>query len=222
MGRIVWAAFGLVVGAWSQTPTGILTGTVIDITTAGIPRAKIVIAGLSSRTEATDNQGKFHIAGLEPGQYQLSITVAGFHPKQVSGRVEANQTTALGEINMEIAGNVACDAWIMPPPTVVVSKREHRQHGILIAGTVRDWGKSPIARAIVRLRIFQERDAPEAVVKTDRAGGFEFTGLMPGTYVLSVEADSYDPVRIRQIIVRSGFEVHIDDILMGGNVQICL
>ena len=181
-----------------------------------------MIPGLSSRTATTDEQGEFRIARLEPGEYELSITAPGFLPKQVTGRVEGNQTTALGEIRMRVAPVPGCDPWIQPKPTVVIRKRENRQHGILIAGTVRDWGKSPIARAIVRLRIYAEPGAPEAVVKTNQTGGFEITGLMPGTYVLSVESGTFDPVSIRQIVVRDGFEVRIDDIVMGASVQICL
>src|SRR5260370_27707178 len=67
---------------------------------------------------------------------------------------------------------VNCDPWIQPTPTVVIRKRIHRQHGVLIAGTARaSYDKSPVAGAIVRLRIFGESAAPEAVAKTHQNGG---------------------------------------------------
>ena len=222
MGRIVLVALVLAAGALAQTPTGGLTGTIADITGARIGGAKIVIPGLTPRTAATNEQGQFLIAGLEPALYQLTVTCAGFVPKQISGRVDGNQTTALGEIRMQVAGNVGdCPQWEQPRPTVVVRKREHGRHGIVIAGTVRDWGKSLIAGATIRVRSTAEPDSP-TVVNTDKDGRFEITGLKPGTYVMSVESGTFDPVMILSIIVREGFEARVDDIVMGTRQQLCL
>jgi hypothetical protein len=73
MGRIVLAVLVLAAGAWAQTPTGGLTGTVVDQLGARIAGAEIVVAGLSLR-EVTDLRGGF-VARIDDIQLGSRFTV---------------------------------------------------------------------------------------------------------------------------------------------------
>ena len=69
----------------AQNPRGSLRGTVQDATGARIPSAKIVaqLSGSSIQREAvSEDRGEFRIDDLQPGNYRITITAAGFAPAQ--------------------------------------------------------------------------------------------------------------------------------------------
>lgn len=72
-----------------------LRGTVTDPSGAVIPGAAVTIAGPRyQHTFSTDAAGRYEVAGLTPGQYQVSIRVPGFAAFKKSGySVEAGYET---------------------------------------------------------------------------------------------------------------------------------
>lgn len=64
-----------------STTTGAVTGRVIDASHAVIPSATVSLRNLGTGTEAntaTDADGNYHFALLDPGNYSLSATASGF------------------------------------------------------------------------------------------------------------------------------------------------
>jgi hypothetical protein len=69
--------------------TGQIAGTVTDPTGAVVPNATIAIKNLGTnavRTVASSSTGAYVVTGLQPANYELTVTGAGFHP--FSTRVE--------------------------------------------------------------------------------------------------------------------------------------
>jgi len=69
----------------AQNPRGSLRGTVQDATGARISSARIVaqLSGSSVKREArSEDRGEFRLDDLQPGNYRITITAAGFAPAQ--------------------------------------------------------------------------------------------------------------------------------------------
>jgi len=77
---------GAVAFASPQTPTsravGVLTGVVVDSTNVAVAGATVQLRAGSriERTTATDSRGEFRFERLLPGQYEVTVTKAGFAP----------------------------------------------------------------------------------------------------------------------------------------------
>jgi len=80
--------------AFAQTTTASVSGLVLDNQRLPVPAATLVIEdpqrGLR-RTVASTDTGSFEIAGLQPGEYRLTATLAGFATTELDLRVEVNQ-----------------------------------------------------------------------------------------------------------------------------------
>src|SRR5688572_22022806 len=92
--------------ALAQT-TGRLNGTVLDPTGARIVGARIVLASSSTqeqKTSESDNSGAFSFLLVQPGDYKLTATAAGFLQKTVEDvTVRVTETTTV-QISLGIAG----------------------------------------------------------------------------------------------------------------------
>jgi len=65
--------------------TGSITGTVLDQNDAAIPGAKVTVIGpTGERTAVTNDQGRFEVTGLLPGNYKISGEKSGFKKTNVS------------------------------------------------------------------------------------------------------------------------------------------
>src|SRR5260370_18483325 len=76
----------------AQNVRGSLRGTVQDVSGARISSAKIVaqLSASSVRREATsEDRGEFRLDDLQPGNYRITITTAGFAPAQAAVVVAA-------------------------------------------------------------------------------------------------------------------------------------
>src|SRR4051812_5075898 len=65
----------------TQTTTATLSGTISDATGGVLPGAQVVVTNTSTgvkRTTPSDERGRFVVAQLAPGPYELSVSIAGF------------------------------------------------------------------------------------------------------------------------------------------------
>jgi hypothetical protein len=95
-----------IIPVMAQSPVGDIAGTVNDPSGAFIAGASVTAmsAGTgASRSIATDNQGKFVISALQPGNYRVSVTYKSFQPYNVEVPVEVGQTARL-TIQLTVAG----------------------------------------------------------------------------------------------------------------------
>ena len=79
-----WAAIAVCLGAsavWGQETRAVITGTVTDPQGAAVPSAKIEIRNLETNvatTAQTNSAGIYTAPPINPGQYSVSVTAAGF------------------------------------------------------------------------------------------------------------------------------------------------
>ena len=192
-GRPIVAAAGQVIDGldWSLPRGGSISGTVVD--DVGMPEPLARVTALRVRYEAgrqtlvpegefsiTDDRGDFHLLGLQPGAYYVSV----------AKRVAANAASALrvpvtyapGTQNLAFAqrvdvqlGEIARGVDVSLAPTSMAT----------VSGIVVDEADQPIAGARVILAASGTLDPFPRVTDTGVNQGsaqFSFTGVSPGAY----------------------------------------
>ncbi len=124
---VVVAVF--VAGAASaQTPSGTITGVVIDASGARVVDAGVSIANRhtgQASTLTTSADGIFSVAALPPGEYRVIVTVTGFRRIERDVNVEAGTTTT-ADFALEI-GDVTSSVTVQA--TVPLLHRDDHQIG---------------------------------------------------------------------------------------------
>jgi hypothetical protein len=71
---------GLASGAWAQSNTGTLHGTVTDPSGAAVTSATVIVATPDGQTKTatTNRSGGYEVSGLAPGKYSVTVTARGF------------------------------------------------------------------------------------------------------------------------------------------------
>src|SRR5688572_4431742 len=86
--------------------TGAITGTLTDAGKKAMRTANVVARHVDTTLEATatsDGEGRFRIAGLQPGGYIIEVTASGFRPLHVANVVvEIGRTTTV-DISLDSA-----------------------------------------------------------------------------------------------------------------------
>jgi hypothetical protein len=105
---LFWTILGPFANCWCQTAsTGALLGDVLDPSGRGIPQASIKAKNLDaevSRSTLSDEQGRFVLALLPPGTYQVTVTKDGYSQEQ-STSVQVPVTESIRvSIPMKVAG----------------------------------------------------------------------------------------------------------------------
>src|SRR5437016_11661786 len=80
----------------AQTPTGQVSGTVLDESGALIPNANITVVNTETgltRQLKSDSVGVYSTAALPPGKYEDRAKIEGFHTLVRQANVEAGPTT---------------------------------------------------------------------------------------------------------------------------------
>jgi hypothetical protein len=99
-------ALALFTHARGQTITSSITGSVRDASGLPISGAEVALRNTATGAERkalSNERGDFVFASLQPGAYDVSVTMAGFKTTERRGvRLSASETLALGGIEMEI------------------------------------------------------------------------------------------------------------------------
>jgi len=77
--------------AFSQSSNGSLSGTIQDQTKAVIPNAKVTVTHIDTNNERTtlsSNAGLYSFMSLQPGQYKVTVEMAGFKKVESSVKIE--------------------------------------------------------------------------------------------------------------------------------------
>jgi len=102
---ITIALLAIAVPATAQTITGSISGAVADSTGGMIPSATVTLASEKTgqtRTAATNGEGRFNFAALQPGTYSLKIEQQGFQAfEQRNIILSANENLALGDLKLQ-------------------------------------------------------------------------------------------------------------------------
>ena len=117
----------LVAPAAAQETTGTIQGTVRDSSGAVLPGATVVAKHLQTGRLAdamTDQDGRYNIPLLQPGAYEVTITLSGFQPQTLKGielhvndRLEINGKMTVGTITETVEVSSAT-SFVQPSPAV--------------------------------------------------------------------------------------------------------
>lgn len=113
--------------AFSQgTVTGAIGGVVSDPSKGVVPGASVTVKNTGTNKEdtvTTDDQGRFRIGNLEPGTYDVNITVQGFNPyRQEKVVVEVGIVTP---INADLAVGGVTGVVTVPSDAPVINVEQH-------------------------------------------------------------------------------------------------
>jgi hypothetical protein len=113
-----------------QIATATLAGVVQDETGATVPGVTVTARSTATgalRTTSTDAAGRYRIAALEPGEYEVRAELGGFRPVvrtgvilTVGGTTEADITLSLGAIAEEVT--VVAETPLIEPSAVEMSR----------------------------------------------------------------------------------------------------
>src|SRR5260221_12555263 len=81
---------------YAQSVSGNLSGRVLDQTGAAIQNAAVTVADKArnlTRKTSSDSAGDFQVSGLDPGDYAVTATAAGFASRTAQFPVRLGQTT---------------------------------------------------------------------------------------------------------------------------------
>src|SRR5260370_19977858 len=104
--QILVPLFVLAAQGYAQNITGSMSGRIVDPSGAAVPDATVLATEAAKKTivkTITTSQGDFSLAGLFPGNYQITVEVPGF--KKLEDRnieLNAQDHLALGDIKLEI------------------------------------------------------------------------------------------------------------------------
>src|SRR3954452_18667935 len=82
------------VASSAQNTTASVTGLVLDEQQLAVPGASVSVRDVNrgvTRNTTSGGDGAFEIAGLQPGEYRLSVGLQGFANTEVDVRLEVNQ-----------------------------------------------------------------------------------------------------------------------------------
>jgi TonB-dependent receptor len=99
-----------------QSSKGVLSGTVIDVSGAVLPGARIELEPKAA-PQVSNAEGKFFVPNLAPGTYTVTVSYVGFKPYSTTVTIAAGQTT--------IATAVMPVAAVNQQQVVVYAGREH-------------------------------------------------------------------------------------------------
>ncbi len=95
-------------GAFGQSDTGTLLGTVVDPSQAVVPGATVTLRNPATGktvTTKTDKDGVFQFPSTSVGAYSLQVTAGSFKTYNLDGvAVLSSETRNLGQLRMEIGG----------------------------------------------------------------------------------------------------------------------
>ena len=184
------AILGLLLTVWFTTPCAVksqssarLSGVITDKVGAAISRASLRLLSLEAVREAkADEAGKFEFSDLPPGTYDLRISSPGFRAKTFEDlNVGASGLPPLS-VTLEIELSPCGD--IRPIPSY-----EKRSDDENLVGFISDFWIGPLKHATVTVALLKTGQTRTAT--TGEHGKFQFVGLEPGKYALSVDHARY-------------------------------
>lgn len=180
--RALFLVFFVTVVASPNESAALLRGVVLDQAGGAVSGATVSLISLRKVRETTVNEaGEFEFVGLPFGTYDLTILRPGFTPHSVENlQVSSSEPEPLSitlQVNMSSCG-------ITPIPSY-----ERRTDETNLAGRITDLGHGYLEHASVKVTLLKTGRTHVAI--TGKRGKFQFKGLEPGKYTLSVNHRGY-------------------------------
>ncbi len=105
--RACWLALVALASALGQTTSAELTGAVKDVTGGALRKVELTLANTSTgtvRLAHTDDQGRYLISRLAPGEYELTAKLDGFQTDRHRGIVLTVGRAAVLDLTLSVGG----------------------------------------------------------------------------------------------------------------------
>ncbi|MDE2794971.1 MAG: carboxypeptidase-like regulatory domain-containing protein [Gemmatimonadota bacterium] len=154
---------------------GGIAGVILDTLRAGLPNARVFVEGTGIES-FTDPDGKFQLAGLEPGVYSVTFSHPYLEPYAYTPEPFEVEVLADTDTPAQISFTAPTVARIIRglcrdverPESTVSLGQEVQANGILV-GRVTDSGGDPVPNASVRI-LSGQFDVGGPVLRMDRGG----------------------------------------------------
>jgi hypothetical protein len=173
--------------ATSQGGSSVIEGVVTQAGTGEpIPGTRITLYGSgSARETTTDERGRFAIAGVSQGHYQVSAQRDGYLGAGVNGTF---QMSVSAQVNVEERKSIT-------PVTFTLAL------GGALSGRVLDPAGRPLPNTMVEVLTQNSRD--RRISGTNDRGEFRFAGLAPERYVVAASQPTRPNAGVRDTYVRT-------------------
>ena len=160
--------------------TGSIAGRVLTADTGRpVKRARVTVSGdgRGGRTATTDDQGRYQVAALTAGSYNITASKNGFVDAVFGQKRPQQQGTPVTIADAQAVGNVDL----------------RLTRGGVITGVVRDEDGEALPRALVTVQRYQyvqgqRQLTPAGADQTDDRGQYRVFALPPGDYYVSASA----------------------------------
>ncbi|HXG90580.1 MAG TPA: TonB-dependent receptor [Vicinamibacterales bacterium] len=133
--------------AWAQQETATVLGTVTDAQSAGVPGATVTARNVDTgftRSAVSDQEGRYRIAALPPGSYELRSELQGFATAVRQGVILTVGAEAVLNFSMSVAGlseavTVIADTPVIETTTSAVQETIRRDQIDLLPLAGRDY-----------------------------------------------------------------------------------
>lgn len=182
----------------SAQTTGRIAGQVLDLSQASVPAAEITAANQANglrRATTSDQQGRYALADLPAGVYQVSAVARGF------------KTQVRPEVMVNIATAVTADFVLSPGEvTETVQVTERLRDVETVSSTGRMMDNSQIMGLPINGRDYARFSllAPGAVARTNQLAALTFNGLHTIHNQFSI--DGIDATRVDAPYMANGYE----------------
>ena len=167
--KAVWASIAALVlvvnSAMAQTPSGTISGRVLDATGLALPGVTVTLQGADiTQTFTTDGEGQYRFLELAPGTYKVTSALQGF-----ATLVRENVVLDLGKtVNVPVTMQISAvtETIIVKAPSPMV---DAKQTGTATNFTADELSKIPTSRDPFSLM----RTVPGVLVDRVNVGGNE-------------------------------------------------
>ncbi|MGI8746298.1 MAG: TonB-dependent receptor [Bryobacteraceae bacterium] len=126
------------IGAFGQTPTGTISGSVTDESGAVVPGAPVTITEKSTaavRNVTSNADGSFNAPALLAGVYEVRATVSGFRTIVREATVEAGSTTT---VDLRLQVGQSKDVVTVEAATAQIEYQQHAIEGVVTRQQIQD------------------------------------------------------------------------------------
>ena len=193
---------------WAQPPR-VLAGRVLDsLSGDGLAGSRVRVAG-TGLDGIADEKGRFRIAGLLPGEYELEVRTASLDSVSVVHRADLTfmEASEAHDVRVPNAAQIVAS----------VCGGESRRIPGIVFGRVRMRDDAPLPGPVAIFASWEEARAAVAQkleTHADPSGGFKLCGVPSGTAItLHAESDSADAEPLAASVAAAGGFARVEILL---------
>jgi hypothetical protein len=200
LARYTYALLLLTLAAptYAQSTLGEIRGLVKDVSGSAVAKAEVKATRTAtgeSRTSASDTEGNYVLANLEPGAWEILVNVAGFRPALAKGiQLRAREITRV-DLSLQLA-QVSTEVQVLAQSQVIQTESAT----IMDSKSASEMNKLPVNYRAGSSNTFYAIISTAPGVQPDSGGGYAVGGGMPFQTTASVDGISNINVRSNGVL----------------------